>query len=1056
MVQLKNKSAGLSASDAGTVTNPIVTSLSSAPAVVIGTSQKGPAFVPMTFTNVKDFTNRFGDPYVTGSTTIPQDRFTNYAPFAVQEWLKNSSAVTFVRVLGVGDGKRRVESGLNTGDVVNAGFTVGEKQPDHESLSGSLGPNPYANLNGIPGRTYFLGCFMSESLDSTVFSSAGLQGTGSVNGIVSSAVPIIRGILMAPSGVVLKLSSSGGGFDSEKPSSTLIANDFSSKGTTLGSVNLFDVETGQRLQQFVMLLNGHKGSTEYPSVITASFDMQSPNYITKVFNLTASLMQHAGHYLTAHWDIHPSVANLTGAGVVLNGAGSPTTSARSYSTERSAFIITSSLSRDTGSSTVPNYEAFRDRFSNASTPWIISQKIQGKSINLFKLHALDAGTDVSNKYKIIVDNITPPELDETYKYSTFNLTIRPIEDFVETTTSLETFVNLNLDPSSDNYISKIIGDKHYYFDFDRPENNQKLVIDGNYDNSSRYVRVEVSQDVHDKVISRDIIPVGFRGMAHLITSGSSPLARLNSADTSSLQMSKTDILMNTVTPPIPLADNIAVFTNNNNSTPSNARRWGIKFDHVSNLQKQNQVPVFNRSIDGFLKYFPNNSVNNVNFSVSDNSGAPDTNQLGIIDCDRFCNNIFSLENIKVFTDSNNKIPTEKWALARYVRNGIISKNSVENSRPVERGDFNLSNNSFLSFQLTLQGGFDGVNIFEKNEYNLSNAASTADMLDLNRGRSSGATAGAYLSALKMVEDVSALDMQLLAIPGIRTPAITDQAANVVENRFDALYIMDIEQVNQDDDLIDISIPQQYSNSLLPSTQKTVDRFTERTINNSFAAAYYPDVVLQVDINKYTILSDQFPPKQTTSATVVPPSVVVLGAISLNDSLGQTWFAPAGINRGALKSTIETTVKLKEPDLNLLYSGSINPLWAPKNVRGQSTGTVIWGQKTLASINSSLNRINVRRLLLEIRRKARDIAIGLLFESGKDVVISRFKSQMGSELTRIQSLFGLQNYKIDIDSSSTTKTDIENNTIRGRIYVQPPKTQEFVSLDFIVSNKNSEV
>ena len=1038
MGQLNNQNAGVSISAVGTEATPFVTSLPNSPAVVVGTSRKGPAFVPMSFSDSKTFLKRFGNSYISGLKTTPVDKFTNYAPLAVLEWLTNSSAVTFIRVLGVGDGKRRIQDGLNIGDVTNAGFTVGEQQPDHTFLSGSLGPNTFANVGGVLGRTYFLGCFMSESVGSNIFSSAGLQGTGSVNGIgINTSVPIIRGVLMTPSGVILRLSSSGGGINSSAPSSNLIANEGATNGTTLGSVQLFD--NNKQLQQFVMLLNGHKGSNEYPNIITASFDMQSSNYITKVFNLTASLMQQAGHYLKAHWDVYPLTANLTGAGVVLNGAESPTTFERSYSTERSVFIITSSLFRDVGSATVPNYEAFRDRFSNASTPWIISQKIHGKPINLFKLHALDSGENVSNLYKIIINNITPPISKESY--GTFDLIIRLIDDFEETTDPLEKFINLNLDPSSNSYISKIIGDKHYYFDFDRPADNQKLVVDGGYSNLSRYIRVETSKDVHDRAIQKAIIPVGFRGISHLITSGSSPLAALNNIDKDALLPGKTTILRNTITPPVPMANNISIIDGDQKS-PSLTRRWGIKLDHITDLEKQNQFVVFNRSIDSFLSYFPNNSVNNINFSVSDNSGIADTPALGIIDCDRFCNNLFSLENIKVITGSNNTIPYDNWPLAGYIRNGIITKNEDEKSRSVEVNDFNNNaNKSFLSFQLMMQGGFDGVNIFEKIEYNLSNAAATADMHDINRGRSSAATVSSYLSVLKIVNDVSALDMQLLAIPGIRTPIITNQAIDVVENRFDALYIMDIEQVNNEDDPIDVSIIQQYDVSTLSSTQKTVDKFLQRSINSSFVATYYPDVILNAP---------------GENPIPVPPSVVVLGAIALNDSLGHPWFAPAGLTRGALKSTIETTVKLLDSDRNLLYSNKINPIWAPANVGGEKSGTVIWGQKTLANINSSISRINIRRLLLEIRRKARDIAMGLLFESGKESVIIRFTSLMSNELVRIQSLFGLQNYKIDIDASSTSVVDIENNTIRGKIHVQPVKTQEFVSLDFTVSNKNSEI
>jgi hypothetical protein len=314
------------------------------------------------------------------------------------------------------------------------------------------------------------------------------------------------------------------------------------------------------------------------------------------------------------------------------------------------------------------------------------------------------------------------------------------------------------------------------------------------------------------------------------------------------------------------------------------------------------------------------------------------------------------------------------------------------------------------------------------------------MYDPNRGKSSGSSTAAYLKALQVISDTSSADMQLLAIPGIRAPIITDEASSIVESRFDSMYVMDIEQVDGDGTPIEISKTLAYDGSLKPDVKKTIDLFVSRGLNSSFVAAYFPDVLMRVDVNQYGVDSVE-----------VPPSVVTLGAFSLNDSTGQPWFAPAGINRGALRSTLSTSVKLKEPDLNLLYSNNINPLYAPANVGGQGSGVIIWGQKTLSQAMSSLDRINVRRLLLEVRRQIRDIAIRLLFEPNRNSVIENLSSQANNRLSRIQSLFGLRNFNVKIDMSATTQSDIDNHTIRGKIYVQPTRTLEYMSLEFVVSN-----
>ncbi|NBV28545.1 hypothetical protein EBS02_05965, partial [bacterium] len=182
------------------------------------------------------------------------------------------------------------------------------------------------------------------------------------------------------------------------------------------------------------------------------------------------------------------------------------------------------------------------------------------------------------------------------------------------------------------------------FDFDRPDDEQKLVVEGNYDNLSRYVRVEVSDEVNENKLPKSALPVGFRGMAHLVTSGSAPLAALGGADVTALSTST--FLRNAIIPPIPLSDNIRIL-NNNVAEPSTVRRWGVKLDHIIDLTQHNKdTALFNKSINSFVKHFPNHSVNNVNFSVSDNTGTPDTAQLGIVDADRFNNNLFTLENIQ--------------------------------------------------------------------------------------------------------------------------------------------------------------------------------------------------------------------------------------------------------------------------------------------------------------------------------------------------------------------------------------------------------------------------
>ena len=194
---------------------------------------------------------------------------------------------------------------------------------------------------------------------------------------------------------------------------------------------------------------------------------------------------------------------------------------------------------------------------------------------------------------------------------------------------------------------------------------------------------------------------------------------------------------------------------------------------------------------------------------------------------------------------------------------------------------------------------------------------------------------------------------------------------------------------------------------------------------------------------------------------VPPSVLVLGALALNDSVGHPWFAPAGFSRGALPDVaLEPRVRLSQADMDKLYDNSINPIVAFPGAARSGTnprgGIVVWGQKTLQVAASALDRVNVRRLLIDIRRQVREIAQTVLFEPNREATLARFSAAVTPRLQRVQALSGLERFKVVIDSSTTTQDDIQNNTIRGKIFVQPTKSIEFVSLDFVVANNLAQV
>jgi len=1007
MANVKLGSAGVTSREID-LSGPISVQPIGVAAGVIGTSLKGPAFVPVTVGVISDYYAKFG-----------KTDGRKFGPLAVTEWLRNASAATYLRVLGVGTGLKR-ETGTNSGRVAGAGFVAGEQLPNVNS--GILVSNPHANSNGPLGRVHMLGCFMSESNGSSIFSSASLQGAGSVTPGVQTAVPILRGVLMVPSGVMMRLSSSFTA--SAAPAGSTVAGSSAMPGSLIGTVTL---SSGK--QEFVLFLNGHKGvDVAYPNMYTASFDPTAPNYFRNVLNRDPYKIQEAGHYLHASWDIHPSLAVVTGTNLIVSGV----TSGWNGGLESAAFITTGSMTRDTGSSTIPNYENFEDRFDHAKSPWVLSQKFGGQPKKLFRFHMLDDGAGVSSNVKISIENIAP-STDSKNPYGTFDVVIRDWNDTDANPRAYEQYRGLSLNPSADRYIAKAIGDMNVYYDFDKTLQSQKLVVDGNYSNRSNYVRVELDDLVINEEVDPTGLPIAFRGPAHLVTSGSAPLASTISAD-----LLVPTAIKRVVQPPVPYrislqeGEGVKALVN-----PS--LYWGVQFEQVISITNPNATSVKNDSLASYTLYWPNFQTSNQNVLEDDSVGEADTNANGILDADRFCRNLFTLENIRVLTGSDTKADSQKWASAVYVRDGQITTDSANKSRALNVTDFTQPNRKYLKFTLFMQGGFDGTNMFDRDEATMSNVAVTADMNDANRGQSNGPTAAAYRKAIDLMTERTDVDIMLLAIPGIRHSIVTDKALEAVESRFDAMFLMDVEEYDTNGGLITGSIQ-------VPSVTNTATEFRERALNSSFGAAYYPDVVLTDPTTKSNVM--------------VPPSVVVLGAFALNDAIAYPWFAPAGFARGALATTLEAKVKLSKDSMDTLYDANINPLVAfpgnsPAGTQAQG-GVVVWGQRTLQAFASSLDRVNVRRLMIDLRRQVRDIALTFVFEPNRESTLNRFQAAVEPRLSRVQKQFGLEKYKVQIDASTTTQADVENNTIRGKIWVQPTRSIEYVALDFVVSNAGSQI
>ena len=203
-----------------------------------------------------------------------------------------------------------------------------------------------------------------------------------------------------------------------------------------------------------------------------------------------------------------------------------------------------------------------------------------------------------------------------------------------------------------------------------------------------------------------------------------------------------------------------------------------------------------------------------------------------------------------------------------------------------------------------------------------------------------------------------------------------------------------------------------------------------SIDSSYAATYWPWLqTIDPDLG---------------SQVFVPASAMMLGVFAFNDRASETWFAPAGLNRGGLSTVIRAERNLTNSNRDTLYTNNVNPIATFPN-----TGVVVFGQKTLQKKASALDRVNVRRLLITIKSFISQIADNLVFEQNSIATRNNFLSQVNPYLASVQQRQGLYAFKVVMDESNNTPDVIDRNQLVGQIYVQPTKTAEFIYLDFNV-------
>ena len=316
--------------------------------------------------------------------------------------------------------------------------------------------------------------------------------------------------------------------------------------------------------------------------------------------------------------------------------------------------------------------------------------------------------------------------------------------------------------------------------------------------------------------------------------------------------------------------------------------------------------------------------------------------------------------------------------------------------------------SAAQFVVAFQEGFDGMNPATPIYKGADITAGNTQGFNLSSSTSSGSVA--YMKHINALSNADEWDINMIVVPGVTKndhSYVHTAVVDMVEQRADAFFITEMAIAG-----VGIS-----------STNTKAGE-----LDTNYAATYYP-WVKTIDIN-------------TNRLVTVPPSVLLPAVFAANDRVAAEWFAPAGLNRGGLIGAVDVLDRLTQSERDTLYEAKVNPIC---QFPGQ--GIVVWGQKTLQDKPSALDRINVRRLLLTVRKYIASTSKYLVFEQNTSTTRNRFLNIVNPYLESIQQRQGLYAFRVVMDETNNTPDVVDRNIMKGAIYLQPTKTAEFIQIDF---------
>ena len=799
---------------------------------------------------------------------------------------------------------------------------------------------------------------------------------------------------------------------------------------------LYEVSTEN---DFSIVFTPAGGSEEKVKV---SLDPSSQNFIRKSLNTNATITNEAitsaatrNFYQSgSYWLGESYEYSLGSSGLGLLSGGDAT----KYHAAVLPMVVN-------GTSSVQQNN-FRGPATVATTGWFISQDLSQNTSSyaarnqqqLFRLEALTAGEWVQRDVKISISNIKAP-VGDYQSYGSFSILIRSISDTDARPVIIERYDELNLNPASANYIAKVIGDRYQVYS----QTELRNIEYGEFDNRSNYVRVVMNDDVAAGSGESRWIPFGvfgplkYRDVA--VVSGSSgwsanlaaPIAGARGAVQTMLDGNSTTVygtaghlVANTH-----ILSLLAVGGTSFSGTiqfPSVPVRGASTWGGPRNLRTTYWGAWTGRAQDD--TFYSPQIADCLRPRSFDQNPSPATTTADVAGLTTTYTGSQAYEIAWVFSlDNISGSATANYTYSPGYRAAGTSVSALG-------GTFTASLDAGLDrFTTTLHGGFDGYDIKERDPFRNSNTVFSAATDEKQSYQ-----LFSLRKSINLVASPDDVQMNAIVMPGIINEPVTNHLLDTAEDRADTLAIIDIPFAYTPDTEAKGS---DESRNEANTPSKAASDLAGRSINNSYGATYYPWVRILDTTSNQTLWA--------------PPSVAALGVLSNTDRLQAPWFAPAGFTRGGLSEgaagvpVLDVTRKLTSDDRDTLYENNINPI-----AKFPAEGIVIFGQKTLQQTASALDRINVRRLMIYLKREISFIASRLLFAPNAEATWDRFLGQANPLLRDVKSEFGIEDFRLILDETTTTPDLIDRNIIYAKLYVKPTRSVEFFAIDFIITNSGA--